>query len=66
MTHPTSDVRPGYIESLVKLAGRERGNLADQQVKEKDVTKPISQAQEPGLCISYQGNGLRALWDLSA
>lgn len=56
--HPTSDVRPGYTESSVKLAGRERGNRADQQVTEKDVTKPVSQAQEPGLCISYQGNGL--------
>lgn len=66
MTPPTSDVRPGYTESSEKLAGRERGNLADQQVKEKSVTKPVSQAQEPGLCISYQGNGLRASWDLSA
>lgn len=66
VTHPTSDVHPGYTESSVKLAGRERGNLADQQAKEKDVTKPVSQAQEPGLCISYQGNGLRAPWDLSA
>lgn len=35
VTHPTSDVHPGYTESSEKLAGRERGKWQTNRLKRK-------------------------------